>query len=52
VKRNLQLPFLYKRLVVIVDGTGLTNATKRDVFSSTRETGVDTPAARKVLDRG
>jgi hypothetical protein len=51
VKRNLQLPFLYKRLVVVVDGTGLTNATKRDVFSSTRETGVDTPAARKVIDR-
>jgi hypothetical protein len=51
VKRNLQLPFLYKRLVVVVDGTGLTNATKRDVFSSTRETGVDTPAARKIIDR-
>lgn len=51
VKRNLQLPFLYKRLVVLVDGTGLTNATKRDVFSSTRETGVDTPATRKIIDR-
>ena len=51
VKRNLDLPFLFKRLVIVVDGTGLTNATKRDVFSSTRESGVDTPAARKVIDR-
>jgi hypothetical protein len=51
VKRNLQLPFLFKRLVIVVDGTGLTNATKRDVFSSTRESGVDTPAARKIMER-
>jgi hypothetical protein len=51
VKRNLQLPFLFKRLVIVVDGTGLTNSTKRDVFSSTRETGVDTPATRQILDR-
>jgi hypothetical protein len=51
VRRNLELPFLYKRLVIVVDGTGLTSSTKRDVFSSTRESGVDTPAARMILDR-
>jgi hypothetical protein len=51
VKRALDLPFLYKRLVVVVDGTGLTSAAKRSVFSSTRETGVDSPEARKIIDR-
>ena len=51
VKRVLDLPFLYKRLVIVVDGTGLTSGTKRSVFSSTRETGVDSPEARKIIDR-
>lgn len=51
LKRHLDLPFLSRRLVVIVDGTGLTNATKRDVFSSTRESGVDTPTTKRILDR-
>ena len=51
LKRHLGLPFLFRRLVVVVDGTGLTNATKRDVFSSTRETGVDTPTTKRILDR-
>jgi hypothetical protein len=51
VKRNLDLPFLYKRLVIVVDGTGLTSAAKRSVFSSTRETGVDSPEARKIIER-
>jgi hypothetical protein len=51
VKRTLDLPFLYKRLVVVVDGTGLTSGAKRSVFSSTRETGVDSPEARKIIDR-
>jgi hypothetical protein len=51
VRRNLELPFLYKRLVIVVDGSALSNATKRDVFSSTRESGVDTPAARLIVDR-
>jgi hypothetical protein len=51
VKRALDLPFLYKRLVIVVDGTGLTSAAKRAVFSSTRETGVDSPEARRIIDR-
>jgi hypothetical protein len=51
VKRNAEVHFLYKRLVVVVDGTGLTNAAKRAVFSSTRETGVDSPEAKRILDR-
>jgi hypothetical protein len=51
LKRHLDLPFLSKRLVVVVDGTGLTNATKREVFASTRESGVDTPTTKRILDR-
>ena len=51
LKRHLDLPFLNKRLVVVVDGTGMTNATKREVFSSTRESGVDTPTTKRMLDR-
>jgi hypothetical protein len=51
LKRNLELPFLSKRLIVVVDGTGLTNATKREVFSSTRESGVDSPTTKRILDR-
>jgi len=51
IKRNLELPFLYRRLVVVIDGTTLTNATQREVFASTRESGVDTPETKKVLER-
>ncbi len=51
LRRSLELFYLYKRLVVLVDGTGLTNAAKRQVFSSTRETGVDSPLSKKILDR-
>ncbi len=51
VKRVLDLPFLYKRMVIVVDGTGLTNAAKRSVFSSTRETGVDSPEAQEIIER-
>jgi hypothetical protein len=51
VKRNLDLPFLYRRLIIVVDGTQITSSAKRDIFSSTRETGVDTPAARELVER-
>jgi hypothetical protein len=51
IKRNLELSFIYRRLIVVVDGTGLTNSAKRDIFSSTREVGADTPAARALIDR-
>lgn len=51
VKRWLDLPFLYKRLVIVVDGTSLTSAAKRSVFSSTRETGVDSPEAKEIIER-
>lgn len=51
LKRHLDLPFLGRRLIVVVDGTGLTNATKREVFASTRESGVDTPTTKRILDR-
>ena len=51
VKRVLDLPFLYKRMVIVVDGTGLTNAAKRLVFASTRESSVDSPEAQEIIDR-
>ena len=51
LQRRLELNFLAKRLIVLVDATGLTNAAKRQVFSSTREHGVDTPLANAILDR-
>jgi hypothetical protein len=51
LRRQLELFYLYRRLVVLVDGTGLSNAAKRDVFSSTRETGVDSPLTKTILDR-
>lgn len=51
LKRHVDLPFLNKRLVVVVDGTSLINAAKREVFSSTRESGVDTPTTKRILDR-
>ena len=50
LKRNLGLNFLYRRVVVIVDGTGLASAMKRDVFTATRETGVDHPHTKRILD--
>jgi hypothetical protein len=50
LKRHTELYFLYKRLLVFVDGTALTSAARRDVFASTRETGVDSPLAKKLLD--
>lgn len=51
LRRNLELFFIYKRLVVLIDGTTLTSAAKRSMFASTRETGVDSPLARLILDR-
>lgn len=51
LRRNLELFYIYKRLVVVVDGTTLTSAAKRAMFASTRETGVDSPLAKLILDR-
>lgn len=51
LRRNLELFYIYKRLVVLIDGTTLTNAAKRSMFASTRETGVDSPLAKVILDR-
>jgi hypothetical protein len=51
LRRQLEIFYLYKRLVVLVDSTRLTNSAKRQVFSSTRETGVDSPLTKRILDR-
>lgn len=50
LKRHLEMFFLYKRLVVLVDGTGLTSKAKRNVFASTREHGVDSPLTGEILE--
>ncbi len=51
LKRHVGLFYIFKRLIVLVDGTGLTSHAKREVFASTRETGVDSPLMKKILDR-
>jgi hypothetical protein len=51
LRRNLDLFYIFKRLVVIVDASGLTNAAKREVFSSTRERSVDSPMTKLIVDR-
>jgi hypothetical protein len=51
VKRNTGLNFLWRRLVILVDVSGLTSLAKREVLSSTRETSKDTPLARRILER-
>jgi hypothetical protein len=48
---ELELHFLFKRLVVVVDGTGLTTAARRQVFTSTREAGVNSPTTATILQR-
>jgi hypothetical protein len=51
LRRHLELFYLYKRLLVFVDCTLLTNTARREVFASTRETGVDSPLGKEILDR-
>lgn len=51
LKTELELFFLFKRLIVVVDGTGLTAAARRQVFTSTREAGVNSPTTQTILDR-
>lgn len=51
VKRNTQLNYIGNRLLVFVDCNGLTNAAKRQVFASTRESNKESPLSKRVLDR-
>lgn len=51
LKRKTELQFLFNRLVVFIDATGLTNQAKRSVFSSTRESGVDSDITDLLLAR-
>lgn len=51
LRRHLDLVFLHRRLIVVVDGTGLTNSVRRQVFAATREAGVDVPLTKQILDR-
>ena len=50
LKRNTDLHYIYRRLVVIVDGNDLTSTAKREVFASTRESHKDSPLTRRILD--
>lgn len=51
LKAQTDLHFLYKRLIVIVDCTGVTGAARRLLFPSTREMAADTEVTRAILDR-
>lgn len=51
LRSKLELFYIFKRLVVLVDGTQISSAGKREMFASTRETGVDSPLAKKILAR-
>jgi len=50
LKRNTDLHYIFRRLVVIVDGNELTSTAKREVFASTRESHKDSPLTRRILD--
>lgn len=50
LKRNTDLHYIYRRLVVIVDGNDLTSTAKREVFASTRESQKDSPLTRRILE--
>jgi hypothetical protein len=50
VKRNTDLHYIYRRLIILVDANDLTNAAKREVFSATRESHKDSPLTRRILD--
>jgi hypothetical protein len=51
LKRNTSFDFIWKRLIVLVDCNGLTNAAKREVFASTRESSKESALSRQIHDR-
>jgi hypothetical protein len=51
LKKKTGLNFLWKRLVVHVDASDLTNIAKRGIFSSTREGGVESKPLRDILGK-
>ncbi len=51
VKRNTGYNYIFKRLLIIIDGNPLTSAAKREVFASTREASKDSPLTRRILER-
>ena len=51
LKQKTGLNFLWKRLVVHVDASNLSNIAKRSIFSSTREGGVESKPLRELLTR-
>lgn len=50
LKRMTGLNYIFKRLVVLIDGNGLKSGAKRQVFASTREASKDSPLTREILD--
>lgn len=44
-------PALYKRIIVVADCTSLSAKSRREVFSSTRENGVNSPLTKEILER-
>ncbi len=50
IKRSTDLHFIWRHLVVVIDCNNLTNAAKREVFASTRESNRESPLASRILD--
>ena len=50
VRRKTGMNFLHKRLILHLDSGGLTHQAKRAIFSSTRESGVDSRTLTEILD--
>lgn len=51
LRRNTDLHFLFRRLIVQVDCNSLTNAAKREVFAATRESQTESKLTQRILDR-
>ena len=51
VRRNLDLHYLFKRLIVQVDCDHLSSAAKREVFAATRESQTESRLTQRILER-
>jgi hypothetical protein len=51
VKRELNLHYLFNRVVIQVDCDGLTSGAKRQVFAATRESHAESKLTQRIMDR-
>lgn len=50
IKDRAQLPYLYKNMVVHINGNGLTPAGRRELFASTRERATESDLRQNIYD--